>query len=240
MRKGASLVEVNIYAAMLTSAYQIIKANDPGDTVIVGGLINDADFTQGYSPLSFPYALEKFCTTTCFDVIGLHTYWGADLPETPRRQLLTGFYEELTMPEYVHFFSKEVARIFNQPIPIWITEVGYDAAWINELSMKINLPAPVLQAALLSQVYVSLLSVPTDEIVFWYAYVDTAPNLGDFTVVGCSLPGNLLWRVCPHQYPPDLAVCHHAPHGRKGAKDFFAGLCCCAARVCHLPGAARL
>jgi len=36
---------------MLTSACQIIKANDPGDTVFVRVLINVADFTQGYLPL---------------------------------------------------------------------------------------------------------------------------------------------------------------------------------------------
>jgi hypothetical protein len=113
VRYEASAVEVNIYAAMLSSAYQIIKASDPDDIVILGGLINDADFNRGYSPLSFLIKLKKYCETLCFDVIGLHTYWGSDFPETPRRQVLTDFYEELTMPDYVLLFSNQVSRIFN-------------------------------------------------------------------------------------------------------------------------------
>lgn len=52
VRKDASS-EVNIYAAMFSSAYQIIKANDPCNTVILGRLINDGYFYQSYSTLSF-------------------------------------------------------------------------------------------------------------------------------------------------------------------------------------------
>jgi hypothetical protein len=44
------------------------------------------------------------------------------------------------------------------------------------LSNETHLSGPVVQASLLSQIYVSLLSIPNVEMVFWYAYIDTDPN----------------------------------------------------------------
>lgn len=170
VRKDASYVEVDIYARMLESAYRIVKNRNPNALVILGGLINEADFTGGYSPLSFMFELSKHSSSRYFDVVGLHTYWGSDMPESRRPQLIKLDYRDLTMTGYIQVFSDEIEQLYGERLPVWITEVGYDQEWLYELANRYNLPPAGAQAIVLARVYTALLSIPEVEAVFWYTY----------------------------------------------------------------------
>ena len=152
VRRDASEVEPKIYASMLERAYRVIKEADPNDTVIVGGLINDADFSGGYSPLSFIIEVGKYTgSKPVFDAVGLHTYWGSSMPETERSQLVTSDYKTFSMHDYVKNFADDVARWAGREIPIWITEVGYDDAWLAELSDQYRVPFEDIQALVVAR-----------------------------------------------------------------------------------------
>lgn len=185
VRPNAQAVEPGIYAQMLEIAYQIIKGNDPTDTVIVGGLINDADFMDGFSPLAFLREVNKYLSTQgrFFDAVGLHTYWGAGFPGTPHPQLVYEDNAQLSMADYVQMFADDVARLFGEDIPIWITEVGYDYSWAETLGKDYySIDAESVQAIALARVYTSLLSIPQVRAVFWYTYAHDGQGSEDFVL----------------------------------------------------------
>jgi Mg-chelatase subunit ChlD len=172
VRENATTVEVNIYASMLESAYRIIKNSNPNDIVIMGGLINDTDFNGGYSPLSFVQEVQNQSSQKNYDAIGLHTYWGANMPETIKPQLINQDYQNFSLPDYVKNFAENIASMHGTPIPIWVTEVGYDQNWLVELSNLYGETPEKLQSQALARIYTSLLSIPNVETVFWYTYAN--------------------------------------------------------------------
>jgi Mg-chelatase subunit ChlD len=171
VRRDATHVEVNVYARMLEIAYDVIKAADPEDVVILGGLINDTNFTNGYSPLDFIKALLNTSNKINFDALGLHTYWGENMPEDVRPQHVVGDRHPFTMNDYVIDFSSKTTEIIGSEFPIWITEVGYDDDKdLSIMKQRYNLSVDDLQAIALSRTYPTLLSIPQVEAVFWYTY----------------------------------------------------------------------
>jgi polysaccharide biosynthesis protein PslG len=80
----ATGVNIPAYANLLRTIYPVIKANDPGDNVMVGGLAPVGDSTDGsshsYSPLTFLTELYKDGAGGNFDSVGFHPYSYPNLP----------------------------------------------------------------------------------------------------------------------------------------------------------------
>ncbi len=172
VRINATHVEVDVYARMLKSAHQIIKQDNSRDVVIVGGLINDTDFTNGYSPIEFLQELRKYTDGTTFDAVALHPYWANSMPETVRHQKTFDEYEYFTMVDYVNNFSSNVNRIYDNDIPIWITEVGYEETSLESESQKYGISVGDFQTIALARTYISLFALPNVASIFWYTYVN--------------------------------------------------------------------
>jgi len=172
VRPGAAQVEVDIYARMLEITYQVIKKADPNDTVILGGLINETDFTDGYSPLAFMSELKNYSGAVNFDAVGLHTYWGANMPEMLNSEQVLGQRQLFSMIDYVDDFATKISEMYESKIPIWITEVGYDQAWLKALSSTYGFQPEQIQAYALIRIYTALLDNPDIASVFWYTYAN--------------------------------------------------------------------
>jgi len=162
--------EVDIYAEMLEISYKIIKDVDPDDTVIMGGLANTDSPIHDIDPLSYVHQISEYSDSRYYDAVALHTYWRSNMPEAVQNTMWMSELIEISMVDYVSQFSRGVQELNNEPIPIWLTEIGYDDDHCAELSAVYNIPPENIQAIALARVYTALLSIPNVNAVFWYTY----------------------------------------------------------------------
>jgi len=170
VRHNARYPEVDIYAEMLEISYEIIKDIDPDDTVIMGGLVNTDSSIDDIDPLSFVYQVSEYSDGRYYDAVALHTYWRSNMPEASQNTVWMSEMIEISLIDYVSQFARGVQELNNEPIPIWLTEIGYDDNQCADLSVMYNIPPENIQAIALARVYTALLSIPNVEAVFWYTY----------------------------------------------------------------------
>lgn len=174
-----------LYAKLLSSAYEIIKSDDPGDVVILGGLIV---ITEGDCPTD-PYAylgkLYEAGVWDKFDIIGFHPYWGPP-PQSnklfpPEQAVLrgkqhdprTGACVDENRTSNLIGDIRDLSDLTDQfgSKPIWITEIGWNQSWLEVLAGYRGTTADNVEADYVVRTYVPLLSEPGVEKVFWYTQV---------------------------------------------------------------------
>jgi hypothetical protein len=101
---------VRRYVTHLRDAYETVKANDPGATVLFGGL----------SEWTVERYMDVLVTTDAyryFDVMAFHPYgWSADR----------------VLSRFNSFKAKMAANANYAAKPIWITEFGFNTSWTNK------------------------------------------------------------------------------------------------------------
>lgn len=171
VRPGRSF-EADWYVAMLAEAYKIIKAADPNDTVIIGGLVNTDSPAQGLDPFEVLRQLGTLHAAHYADALGLHLYWPNQLPEESKANLAYGETVQLNMPDYVREFIRQSQRHLGRNLPVWVTETGLDLNTIQGLASKLSIEAEHIQAVSLARTYLHLLSIPEVRAVFWYTWLN--------------------------------------------------------------------
>lgn len=170
VRPDKTRFEAIVYSEMLYKAYTIIKEADSTDTVILSSLVNIDKSSQGLDPFQALSEMGSAQPGNYCDAIALHLYWPGRDPDEAIRTLVRGRETYLTMEEYVKLFITESDRILGQRKPIWITEVGYDFEQMGPLMNRYGLKLEDLQATMLIKSYVTLLSIPEVQGVFWYTW----------------------------------------------------------------------
>jgi hypothetical protein len=188
------------YAAMLRAAYPAIKAAQPADVVVSGGMVaNDMDFLAG---------LYAHGVQGSFDAVAVHTDT-ACLTSPPDfvyrdergrigRYVFTGYRE-------VH---EVMARNGDGAKPIWMTEIGWSSASTKPRSCHVGARAgtkPVgvtqrQQAAFLTAAYRCAASDPYVQAVFWFGLQDipgtsAAPGYGLYRRSGSAKPAAAAFRA---------------------------------------------
>jgi hypothetical protein len=160
------------YAAMLKAAYPAIKAAQPGDAVVTGGLVgNDMDFVE---------QLYRHGAQGSFDAVGVHTDT-ACLTNHPRR-----FYrdERGRIGRYTFTGYREVHAVMSAhgdgAKPIWMTEIGWNTqstrrrscntgAWAGKKRIGVS---PRRQARFLTAAYRCAAADPFVAVAFWFGLQD--------------------------------------------------------------------
>ncbi|MFQ5615180.1 MAG: phosphodiester glycosidase family protein [Anaerolineales bacterium] len=173
-----------LYAQMLIIAYEEIKAHDPDDVVILGGLVTLTDADCATNPFDYLYRLNAANPAVwgAMDAVALHPYWGAHPPEAVINRgkahnpntgaCLPSQEAKRSLIEEVRAF-RDLTAVYGEK-PVWITEIGWSEAELNN-PYRPNSQPDEIEADYLIRTYVPLLSEPGVEAVIWYTQVDD-PN----------------------------------------------------------------
>ncbi|MBN1315222.1 MAG: hypothetical protein JXA42_07135, partial [Anaerolineales bacterium] len=179
---SARLPDPLLYSEMLGAAYEIIKEHDPEDMVVLGGLAGYYIDMQNCetNPMAYLGALYEANAWHYFDVIAIHPYrnspvdlWAPEdqIPRgvsySPTSLSCSQTQQTLSLTEEVRQV-RELAQVFGEK-PIWITELGWDQPWLETRAAERGTSADIVEADYLVRTYVSLLSEPGVEKLFWYS-----------------------------------------------------------------------
>lgn len=170
--RGKTDFEPGVYMQMLYEAWEIIKKADPNDTVILASLVNIDNPAAGLDPFETLRRLGDLNAQRYCDALALHVYWPNMDPDQVKTNIILGEEHAFNMVDYVKKFIEQSERYLGKRLPIWITETGYDLDWLKDLSPAYNLESDQLQAVMLLKTYVSLLSIPEVQSVFWYSWLN--------------------------------------------------------------------
>jgi len=181
------------YAAMVKSAYRAIKAVQPGDTVVTGGMVgNDMDFLA---------ALYEHGAQGHFDAVGVHTDTACltNGPDAYYRD------ERGRIGRYTFSAYREVHAVMSAhgdgAKPIWMTELGWNTqstqprscntgTWAGAKRIGVSEPR---QARFLRAAYRCLAADPFVAVGFWFGLQDIpgsahARGYGLFRASGTAKP----------------------------------------------------
>jgi hypothetical protein len=167
-----------LYSQMLKSAYTIIKAKQPGDMIILGGLVSDTDscITQPTAFLKHIYNIGEWDS---FDLIGLDIKTQAFPPETLLRYQIFDPLTEMCLYSAEGGFNLvdqvqlvEIASAQYGEKPIWITELGWAESNLVELANEHGAIPDVIRANYLSRATIMFLAEPEVQKVFWNLCID--------------------------------------------------------------------
>src|SRR5215218_5954110 len=160
------------YAAMLRAAYPAIKAAQPGDAVVTGGMVaNNMDFVS---------ALYDHGAQGNFDAVGVHTDT-ACLTNGPNAYYRD---ERGRVGRYTFTGYREVHQVMadhgDGAKPIWLTEIGWSTQSTRKNSCNIGASAgrkPIgvskrKQARLLRAAYRCIAADPYVGVAFWFGMQD--------------------------------------------------------------------
>ena len=130
------------YARLLRAAYEVIKQEDPGDLVLIGG-------TSGVDLDWIDRVIEAGGNVQYFDIVNVHPYiWDPnDAWSSPERRGLRAYIGPSTR------YGK----------PVWLTEIG----WATPPDGQIT---ETLQARYLIRTYLIAIGTPGIDKVFWYNF----------------------------------------------------------------------
>ncbi len=168
--RGKSEFETGVYMNMLMSAYEIIKRKDPSDTVIMGSLVNTDSKSQGLDPFEMINKLRIYRVQNYCDALNLQLFWPGQEPDDKKSNIVFGNAKQLSMAEYVEHFLNESERLLGKRMPLWISSVGYDMTQYKDLEATYGFMSNEMQAVFLIKSYVTLLSIPEVQSVFWYTW----------------------------------------------------------------------
>lgn len=170
--RGKPEFEVGLYMNMLKSAYEIIKLKDPSDVVIMGSLVNTDNKLQGLDPFEMMRRLQEFRVHNYCDALNLQIFWPGQEPDEKKSNIVYRKAEQFNMSEYVENFLNETERLLGKRMPLWITSVGYDMTQYKDLETAYGFSSNEMQAVFLIKSYVTLLSIPDVQSVFWYTWLN--------------------------------------------------------------------
>lgn len=168
-----------LYSRMLRSAHRIIKEEDPGDVVILGGLVYHLSNDCSTNPFAYLAQLYQAGAWEYFDAIAIHPY-RKHSPETLLSRghpvdtdsgaCKTDSVMTYKLIEEIRAIG-ELAEGYGSK-SIWVTEVGWDRTWLEPIADDRGTTADAVEADYVVRTYVPLLSEPGVEKVFWYAQYD--------------------------------------------------------------------
>ena len=162
------------YAALLRAAYPAVKAAQPGDVVVTGGMVgNNMDFLE---------QLYTHGAQGSFDAVGVHTDTACltDGPDVIYRD------EQGRVGRYTFTGYREVHAVMSRhgdgAKPIWMTELGWNTQTTAPGSCPVGTkrgtkPLGVSeeqQAAFLEQAYACLAADPFVTTALWFGIQDIA------------------------------------------------------------------
>jgi hypothetical protein len=139
-----------VYVPVLQACYKAIKAADPDQLVLAGGLWQN--------PMYYVEDMYKAGAKGYFDALNWHFYIGSQHPS-----VLDAFRGDYVFPL---FYLRKVSEKYGDPKPIWITEVGWTVSRENQA-------APVSleeQAANLEYAYRKAMETGLVDKIFWYVF----------------------------------------------------------------------
>ena len=170
--RGKTEFEPGVYMKMLYEAWEVIKKADPSDTVILSSLVNIDSAAAGLDPFETLRRLADLNVQRYCDALALHVYWPNMDPDQVKTNIIFGEEQASNMVDYVKTFIEQSERYLGKRLPIWITETGYDFDWLENFRSDYHLELGQLQAVMLLKTYVSLLSIPEVQSVFWYSWLN--------------------------------------------------------------------
>ena len=188
------------YAALLKATYPAIKAVQPGDTVVTGGLVgNDMDFVE---------SLYANGAKDSFDAVGVHTDTAClvDGPDFNYRD------EQGRVARYVFTGYREVHAVMashgDGGKPIWMTELGWNTQstapgscpvgmWAGQKPLGVT---EAQQAEFLGQAYRCLAADPIVGVAMWFGLQDIpgsayAGGYGLYRADGSAKPAAAAFRA---------------------------------------------
>ena len=159
-----------VYVPILQACYKSIKAADPKQLVIAGGLWQN--------PMYYVEDMYKAGAKGYFDALNWHFY-----VQSLKPTVLDSFRGDYVFPL---FYLRSVTEKYGDPKPIWITEVGWTVSRENQ-SGPVSLED---QAANLEYVYKTAMETGVVDKIFWYVFYmqdgmslihknDTSKQFGD-------------------------------------------------------------
>lgn len=137
------------FAELLRAAYEEIKAVDPQNMVLIGGVSPwDSQFLRG---------IAQAGAWDAFDILAIHPYIDPAAPEEGR----IGASGVAAARALLNRYGQK---------PIWVTEVGWESAQSER--NPLGSADERLQANYLVRAYLTLLAEPGVEKVFWYTLHD--------------------------------------------------------------------
>jgi hypothetical protein len=168
------------YTADLTAAYQAIKAVQPHEMVISGGLAPESNDGTDINAVTFLQDMYADGAGGSFDAVGYHPYSYPALPDSPEPwsgwTQLTG-----TAPSIRSVMSDNG----DSGKQVWLTEVG----WPTDTTSLTGVDGDSAQAAEITQVLAFALDNPWVGPVYWFSYQDGADGpFGLVTSDGTTKP----------------------------------------------------
>lgn len=185
------------YAQLLKATYPVIKAADPGATVVLGGLTgNDYPFLEGV------YAAGG---KGSFDAVGVHTDTACNL--NPPSVFIKGMDGRMIPDSFLAYREVHSVMLANgDDKPIWMTEMSWrtTGATCDEgafAGQKLEGVSDAQQAVYLSQAYHCLAQDAYVQVALWFAMQDE----------GAAVSG--LVRANGSRKPSFTAMQDYARHG---------------------------
>jgi hypothetical protein len=169
------------YAYLLRIAHDVIKAHNPNDVVILGGLAGFSGDLDDCATNYFAYlrALHEQRAWDHFDVVAVHPY--RDKGDAPEAVISRGRQCPAETPVQ-YKLADEIAAL-DQLVeslgakPIWVTEIGWNMSWLKTRAAERGSSESVIRADYLVRTYVPLLATEVEK-VFWYSQHDTVEDPG--------------------------------------------------------------
>jgi len=156
------------YAQLLKATYPVVKAADPGATVLVGGLTgNDYPFLEG---------LYAAGAKGSFDAVAVHTDTACNVLSP--YDFLRGADEKMIPDSFLAYREVHKVMVDNgDEKPIWMTELSWrttpglctEGAWAGQKPAGVSESD---QATFLSQAYHCLAQDPYVKVALWFPLVD--------------------------------------------------------------------
>jgi hypothetical protein len=175
-----------LYAKLLQAAYEIIKAANPGDTVVLSGL----SFTGNGDCITSPYAylgqLDAAGAWDNFDVAAMNLWWGSGSPEQITNRgsafnpqtgaCLQGQSMQTDLINEVRSFKQLILQFGDKPL--WVTATGWQQSDLQAQATQAGIDVGVAEANDVIRTLVPILSEPGVQKVFWQSLPDIPQNPG--------------------------------------------------------------
>jgi hypothetical protein len=189
-----------LYAKLLQAAYEVIKAANPGDTVVLSGLSFAGNSNCAASPYAYLGQLASAKVWDDFDVAAMNLWWGAASPEQitnrgPAFDPQTGACLQSTSMQTDLIDEVRSFKILIQQLgdkPLWVTATGWQQSDLQAQAAQTGLDSGVVEADDVVRTLVPILSESGVQRVFWQSLPDDPQNPGyPWTATGQQALSNL-------------------------------------------------
>lgn len=169
-----------LYADMLKIASQVIKAADPQDMVILGGLDLSLGADCSTDAFSFLGQLRQAGAWNAFDIIAVHFFWGANKPQDSvpyglGHDPLTGMCKPQQKDRYTMIEEMRTLQAFAAQAgakPFWVTAIGWQQGELQALADRDGSQAALEESDMVVRAMIPLLSEENVQKVFWFNMYD--------------------------------------------------------------------